>query len=197
MATTPILRTNPAPRSATGEMARIAEGERARAFRTTDIAGNVVDLADYLTDTSCSRSSASRRARICNLRVHRMIERYPAYHDAGMAMIAVFESPRAAMLRYVAGRMDAPFPLIADPEDRLYRLYGLEKSWGKFAMAYINPRAAAKSFRDACRRRIRQGVLAGQDRRGPPPHAGRFPHRAGYDRAESMVRHVSRRPSPV
>lgn len=45
-------------------------------------------------------------------------------------MIAVFESPRETMLRYVAGRMDAPFPLISDPEDHLYRLYGLEKSWG-------------------------------------------------------------------
>lgn len=149
MSTTPLLRTNPAPRSATGEATRIAEGERARAFRTMDIAGHVVDLAGYPGRHILLSFFRFASCPYCNLRVHGMIERYAAYRDAGMAMIAVFESPRETMLRYVAGRMEAPFPLISDPEDRLYRLYGLEKSWGKFAMAYFNPRTAAKSARDA------------------------------------------------
>lgn len=126
----PALRTDPAPRSATGAVARITDGEHARAFWTMDITGNVVDLSEFAGRHILVSFFRFASCPFCNLRVHGMIERYPAYHDAGMAMIAVFESPRETMLRYVAGRMDAPFPLIADPEDHLYRLYGLETSCG-------------------------------------------------------------------
>lgn len=149
MTTTPTLRTDSVPRSATDEVTRLAEGERARAFRTTDLTGNVVDLTGYPGRHVLLSFFRFASCPYCNLRVHGMIERYPAYHSAGVEMIAIFESPRETMLRYVAGRMDAPFPLISDPEDHLYRLYGLEKSWGNFAKAFINPRTAAKSFRDA------------------------------------------------
>src|SRR6185437_10559503 len=109
MTITPVLRAEPAPRSATGAMARIADGEPARAFRTMDIAGNVVDLAGYPGKHVLLSFFRFASCPFCNLRVHQLIERYPACHDAGMAMIAVFESPRETMLRYVAGRMDAPF----------------------------------------------------------------------------------------
>jgi len=149
MTTTRTLRAAPAPHSATDGATRIAEDEQARAFRTMDIAGNVVDLADYAGRHVLLSFFRFASCPFCNLRVHALIERHAAYRDAGMAMIAVFESPRETMLRYVAGRMDAPFPLISDPEGHLYRLYGLEKSWGKFAMAYINPRIAARCARDA------------------------------------------------
>jgi thioredoxin-dependent peroxiredoxin len=162
MAPTPVLRADPAPRSATGEMARIADGEPARAFRTMDISGNVVDLTGYPDKHILLSFFRFASCPFCNLRVHRLIERYPAYHDAGLAVIAVFESPRETMLRYVAGRMDAPFPLIADPEDHLYRLYGLEKSWGKFAMAYINPRVAATCARDAAAAGFGKGFWPGK-----------------------------------
>ena len=149
MTTTPVLRTDPASHSVAREIARVVAGEHARRFRTMDITGRVVDLADYPGRHILLSFFRFASCPYCNLRIHGMIERYAAYRDAGIAMIAVFESPRETMLRYVAGRMDAPFPLIADPEDHLYRLYGLEKSWGKFALAFVNPRTAAKSFRDA------------------------------------------------
>lgn len=162
MTTTPTLRTDRASRSDTDEMTRITEGERACAFRTMDIAGHVVDLADYSGRHVLLSFFRFASCPFCNLRVHRMIERYAAYRDAGMEIIAVFESLRETMLQYVAGRMDAPFPLIADPEDHLYRLFGLEKSWGKFAMAYLNPRTAAKRARDAAAAGFGKGFWPGK-----------------------------------
>lgn len=149
MATPPTLRTTRASRPDTGELTRIAEGARARPFRTTDIAGQVVDLAGYPGRHVLLSFFRFASCPFCNLRVHGMIERYPAYRDAGTEMIAVFESPRETMLQYVAGRMDAPVPLIPDPAGQLYRLYGLEKSWAKFAMSWLNPRTFVKSSRDA------------------------------------------------
>lgn len=162
MTTTPSFRAASAPRSATVEQARIMDGERARPFRTVDITGNIVDLAEYPGQHILLSFFRFASCPYCNLRVHRMIERYSTYHDAGLAIIAVFESPRETMLRYVAGRMDTPFPLIADPEDRLYRLYGLEKSWGNFARTFVNPPAFAKSFRDAAIATFGKGFWPGK-----------------------------------
>jgi peroxiredoxin Q/BCP len=69
---------------------------------------------------------------LCNLRVHELITHYPALSQHGLVVIAVFESPHAAMLEYV-GRQDAPFPLLADPEAQLYDLYSVEASEAKLA----------------------------------------------------------------
>lgn len=162
MTTHPTLRAERAPRTDTGEQPRLAAGDPARAFRATDIAGRAVDLAGYPGRHVLLAFFRFASCPFCNLRVHRMIERYPAYHDAGLEVIAVFESPRDTMLQYVAGRMDIPFPLIADPEDHLYRLYGLEKSWGKFAMSYLNPRVAAVCARDAIAAGVGKGFWPGK-----------------------------------
>ncbi|MFL5803235.1 MAG: redoxin domain-containing protein [Roseiflexaceae bacterium] len=61
-----------------------------------------------------------------------LIQRYAAYQAGGLEVLAVFESPRASILEYV-GKQDAPFPIIADPEARLYDLYGVEISEDKVA----------------------------------------------------------------
>jgi peroxiredoxin Q/BCP len=51
--------------------------------------------------------------------------------ERNLHQVAIFQSPRESILKY-AGNQNAPFPVLADPERILYRLYGIESSWSGF-----------------------------------------------------------------
>ena len=69
---------------------------------------------------------------LCNLRVHDINERFADLESRGLVVLAVFQSPPSSVTEYV-GRQAPPFPIICDPEESLYTLYGLENSVGAFA----------------------------------------------------------------
>src|SRR5215213_82876 len=103
-------------------MPRLHAGDVAPSFRTTDLFGNPVDLdalrgsfvfLSFLRNAACA---------ICNLRVPELITHDTELANAGIAIVTVFESAADAMRRHV-GRQDAPFPIVADPDARLYDLY--------------------------------------------------------------------------
>ena len=62
---------------------------------------------------------------LCNLRVRDIVARHDALAASGVAVVGVVQSPAANIARYMAGQKPA-FPLVADPRERLYELYGLE-----------------------------------------------------------------------
>lgn len=111
---------------------KIQPGTTAPRFQRADIFGTWIDL--YHQEGGMTLLSFFRNAAcaICNLRVHQLIERYPAYQQRGLRIITVFESPQARILQYVA-KQDAPFPIIADPQAELYTRYGVESSSVKVA----------------------------------------------------------------
>jgi peroxiredoxin len=106
---------------------QIQPGAPAPSFRVEDVFGNPISLDDYAGKRLLLSFYRNAACAICNLRVHRLIERYPAYQRGELELLAVFESPRESILQYV-GRQDAPFPIVADPQARLYALYGVEVS---------------------------------------------------------------------
>lgn len=68
---------------------------------------------------------------LCNLRVHQMIQRYDSWQQQGLTIVAVFQAPVEDVEAHV-GKQNAPFPIVCDPEERLYQLYGLESSLSGF-----------------------------------------------------------------
>lgn len=46
-----------------------------------------------------------------------------------MEVVHVFHSPLESLKIYAAPESTAPFPILADPERKVYNLFGLEKSW--------------------------------------------------------------------
>lgn len=72
---------------------------------------------------------------LCNLRVHQMIQRYPRWQQKGLEILAVFQAPVEEVARNV-GEQNAPFAIICDPDEALYRLYELEASLA----GYISPK---------------------------------------------------------
>lgn len=106
---------------------RLRAGMPAPTFRTNDLFGNPVDLASYRGKPLLICFFRNAACALCNLRVHTLIERHAEFERAGLAVVAIFESAGAAMREHV-GKQDAPFPLLPDPEARLYDLYDVENS---------------------------------------------------------------------
>jgi peroxiredoxin len=86
-------------------------------FQLSRLAGRPV-LLSFLRYGGCA---------LCNLRVHELIQHYPKLAQLGCAVLVVFESSRESIVTHVS-RQQAPFPIIADPEARLYDLYAVETS---------------------------------------------------------------------
>ena len=116
----------------------IQAGMSAPTFRTDDLFGNPLDLAGYRGQPLLLTFLRNAACALCNLRIQRLITHYPVLTQQGLAIIAVFESPRERMLEYVA-QQDAPFPLVADPQAELYTLYGVETSEAKVAQTMAMP----------------------------------------------------------
>lgn len=90
---------------------------------------------------------------LCNIRVNTLISKHEALKASGLDMIGVFQSPAEEIRRYV-GRQDSPFPIIPDPEMKLYRLYGVETGWAGLVGGGLRVAALVSAFR--------QGFLLGQ-----------------------------------
>ncbi len=121
---------------------QIQPGTLAPSFHVEDVFGTQISLKDYAGKRLLLSFFRNAACAICNLRVHGLIERYPAYHRSGLEILAVFESPRENILQYV-GRQDAPFPIVADPQAHLYGIYGVEVSEDKVAKTMSMPETQA------------------------------------------------------
>ena len=116
----------------------IQPGTPAPAFRTTDLAGTPIAPEDYAGRLLLLSFFRNGACAICNLRVHQLIARYPTWQRRGLAILAVFESPRERLIETVATQ-GVPFPIIADPRGELYALYGVENSAEKIARTMARP----------------------------------------------------------
>lgn len=128
---------------------RLKPTDSAPRFSLTDIHGNriAVPMTGRRVMLSFYRYASCP---FCNLRIHELGKRAEAYRAQGLELIAVFQSSAEKITHY-AGRQNSPFPIIADPERRLYKLYGLESSWRGMGVAFLRrpgeiARAFAKGF---------------------------------------------------
>ena len=87
----------------------------------------------------------------CNLRMHELVTRFDELPD-DFTIAAVFDSP-LDNLQHHANKHQAPFPILADADNRYYKLYGIRHSvigvlkgmfmrmprllYGMFVKAYI------------------------------------------------------------
>ena len=57
-----------------------------------------------------------------------MSKKHPEYSAKGLHVIGIFESANQGYMAEYIGSQSPPFPIIADPEKKLYVPYGLETS---------------------------------------------------------------------
>ena len=113
------------------KLTRLKTGNSAPTFKVKDTQGNTIDLAlnrERITLLSFFRYASCP---LCNLRVRELIRSYDQLTSRGIDIIAVFQSTDEQISRYV-GEQHPPFPIIADPEAKLYQMYRVESSWRGF-----------------------------------------------------------------
>ncbi|MFK7772485.1 MAG: redoxin domain-containing protein [Saprospiraceae bacterium] len=66
----------------------------------------------------------------CNSRIHELREEYSQFRSDNFEVIVVFESTVETLKEYSADA-DLPFIVVADPELKLYKKFGVERSLGK------------------------------------------------------------------
>lgn len=71
---------------------------------------------------------------VCNLHLHSFARQHDALLAAGVREVVMFHAPDAELRPQVA---DLPFPVIADPQKRLYAEFGVESG----RRALLDPRA--------------------------------------------------------
>jgi|SRR6185437_14482691 peroxiredoxin Q/BCP len=120
---------------------KLHAGQPAKLFTTTDISGATVALENYRGRYTLLSFLRSASCQLCNLRIHYLIGRYPELQARSLNIITIFETSVATTERF-AGNQRPPFPLIANPDHDLYRLYGVERSLWGFITGFVFTRRA-------------------------------------------------------
>jgi len=149
---------------------RLKPGDPAPSFETVTMDGQPIDLAGFRGQKLLLAFFRYAACPLCNLRISELIRHQPELQRHGLHILAIFQSPSERLHQY-AGRQHPPFPLIADPDHHLYRLYGVESSWGGFFKGSLRvgslATAAARGFfpgpMDGDKARIPADFLIGPD----------------------------------
>lgn len=68
---------------------------------------------------------------LCNLHINLIIQRFDEVQSAGLVFLPVFQSAPEEVRKY-AGKKELPFQIICDPQEEIYKLYNVGKSYGGF-----------------------------------------------------------------
>jgi peroxiredoxin len=123
----------------------IAVGEALAGRELLTVSGEVVPIPDRerLVHLQFRRFAGCP---ICNLHLRSVIARHDEIAAAGIREVAVFHSSTEELL---AHHQAVPFAMVADPDKRLYREFGVESS----ARALLDPRAWWPALHGVVRKR--------------------------------------------
>ena len=113
---------------------RLTVGTLAPAFKALTRDGGEFDLAAFRGRTVLVKFYRFATCPVCNLHLHRFLREYPAVKALGLETVVLYHSPQARLEK--KQREETPFPLVADPDKRIFRTFGVEQSWrGMFSLA--------------------------------------------------------------
>ena len=110
---------------------RLKAGDKAPDFTAKVWNGQDLKLSDFQGQKVWLAFFRYASCPFCNLRVRDIIRRHDEFKSKGLKVIGVFQSPLESFDEYVR-KQNPPFPLVSDPEETLYKIYGLEASLGAF-----------------------------------------------------------------
>jgi thioredoxin-dependent peroxiredoxin len=100
------------------------EHRKAIDFSSTTIEGKPFKLSDLKGKKIFLSFFRNGACALCNLRVHEILQKQKAFDEAGIQVIAIFESSLEDMRPYV-GQQKPEFTLLSDPEGKIYAQYGI------------------------------------------------------------------------
>jgi len=66
---------------------------------------------------------------LCNLHINNIMKNYEKVQSEGLIFLPVFQSSPKEVMKYSGKYEDLPFQIICDPEEKLYDLYNVGKSY--------------------------------------------------------------------
>lgn len=106
---------------------KIKVGQKAPPFAAMDIHGNLIRLEDYHGKWLLLSFHRLAACPFCGLRIYSLSVCYPSLHGQGLEIVAFIESTETNTLRQPYAQ-EAPFPIIADPQQTFYQRYGTRMS---------------------------------------------------------------------
>lgn len=106
---------------------QLTPGQKAIDFEWTDITGKTINLSDYRGKKILLSFFRFAQCPFCNLHLNALSKRYDEFHASGLEIIAFIQSPLEAV-KQMASRHAAPFPILADYEEKIYSKYGITHS---------------------------------------------------------------------
>jgi peroxiredoxin len=110
---------------------------QAPVFELKDVYGRMINLNGYKDKRVMVAFFRHAGCPFCNLRVHALSKVHQELKGMGFEMIFFFESTEKVILRSSFHQGVSPIPIIADPEKKMYSLYGLEESLSKATISHI------------------------------------------------------------
>lgn len=117
---------------------KLTIGQRAPQFEVKDIWGNHISLYESTYERTLICFLRYAECAVCQLRISEIMRRKEALRSLKIRVIAVFQSPAEQLQINIADKTHFDFPLLADPDRKLYQLYGVKASWTKL-LRTINP----------------------------------------------------------
>lgn len=108
-------------------MNQLSAGQKSPEFTVLDLSGKKVSLQDFRGKKVLLSLFRDAACPFCNLRVRELARNYSKLEEKGIIVLAVFHSSREEIVQF-SGKETLSFALIPDPEETLYRLYGLQRS---------------------------------------------------------------------
>jgi len=109
---------------------KLEAGQKAPTFHARSVRGDVVSLARFGNKPVLLVFLRYAGCPWCNLTIHRLTLEYPLLKKQGCEVVAFIQSDEASIQRNIYDRHKTtpPFPIIADPERKIYNLYGVQSS---------------------------------------------------------------------
>lgn len=119
-------------------MKRLSTNYNAPLFKQPDFLGNEIHLNKYKDSKVLISFFRGAACPFCNLRIHQLINNFDEFEKRNIKIIAFFAASQSEIAKY-AGQQNPPFPIIPDPDLKIYKLYGIEKSFWGMAKTMMNP----------------------------------------------------------
>ena len=119
-------------------MKKIEKNTLAIEFTSVDYLGESIDLNDYKGKKVLLSFFRGASCPFCNLRINQLINQFSDFEKQEIQIITFFAASKEEISEY-AGKQKAPFPIIPDPNLKIYKKYGVEKSSLGMIRTMINP----------------------------------------------------------
>lgn len=119
-------------------MGRLTPNDQALPFRSEDYLGNTIDLSDYKGKKVLLGFFRGTICPFCIARIKKMIKKNEELNAKGIQIVVVVGATKEDIVEN-SKKNEAPFPIIADPDQKIFKIYGFDTSKNVLIRTFVRP----------------------------------------------------------